>query len=516
MIIPDSITTIGYYAFSSCDKLTSVNISDSITTLEAGVFSSCLKLENISFGNGVTTIGNGAFSGCTSLKELIIPDQVTTIHNSAFSSCHNLTHLSIGKGVTTVEKGVFSNCYMLSEIYFNAESMNDLSNSDQIFSSAGTKGDGIRFIIGKDAKRIPYNLFSISNKDDVQANVVTVEFEEGSTCSIFGDFSFNIADTLTNVYIYDVAVWCNTRYGHYQLMSWIDNLYLNGELVDELVIPEGVTEIPSYAFYGSSISSVSIPDSVTEIGYYAFANCKKLSSISLPDNHTYIGEFAFANCINLMTVTIPKNLAYLEPTVFDGCVKLVEICNLSNIDLSEYGDITKYALNIYSDTEGEKRTSVTDDGFVSYSDRHVCYLIGYIGDETHISVPYYRYIIEIYPYAFYGNSTLESVELPSSVAKIGEHAFYGCDSLTSIEFWADPTRFTYIDSDIIESDRASAVDIYYFGTYEDLEKVTNGTDYLSHNSVKMYFYTEREPVDLPKDENYGYWYRDWEGNIIVW
>ena len=80
-------------------------------------------------------------------------------------------------------------------------------------------------------------------------------------------------------------------------------LYLDGELVTDLVIPSGVTRIGQHAFEGCvSLASVTIPDSVTSIGERAFYSCDSLTSITIPDSVTSIGDFAFDFCESLMAV----------------------------------------------------------------------------------------------------------------------------------------------------------------------------------------------------------------------
>ena len=86
-IIPNSVTTIGKYAFSGCISLTSINIPNSVTTIGEDAFSNCHSLTSINIPNSVTIIGEGAFYCCDSFTSINIPNSVTTIGNFAFSGC---------------------------------------------------------------------------------------------------------------------------------------------------------------------------------------------------------------------------------------------------------------------------------------------------------------------------------------------------------------------------------------------------------------------------------------------
>ena len=88
--IPNSVTTIGDWAFADCDSLTSINIPNSVTTIEDWAFAGCDSLTSINIPNSVTTIGKGAFSHCDSLTSINIPNSVTTIEDGAFVRCINL------------------------------------------------------------------------------------------------------------------------------------------------------------------------------------------------------------------------------------------------------------------------------------------------------------------------------------------------------------------------------------------------------------------------------------------
>lgn len=95
-----------------------------------------------------------------------------------------------------------------------------------------------------------------------------------------------------SVEITDLTKWCGIAFG-----SWDANplcrggrLFLNGEEVVDLKIPEGVTEIKNFAFYGCcGLRSVTIPNSVTKIGHEAFKGCDSLMNITIPESVTAIG-----------------------------------------------------------------------------------------------------------------------------------------------------------------------------------------------------------------------------------
>jgi len=114
--IPDSVTSIGDYAFDGCKSLTSVTIPDSVTSIGNYVFYNCSGLTSVTIGDSVTTIGNRAFSSCTSLTSVTIPDSVTSIGDSAFYKCDSLTSVTIGDSVTTIGEWAFSSCTSLTSV----------------------------------------------------------------------------------------------------------------------------------------------------------------------------------------------------------------------------------------------------------------------------------------------------------------------------------------------------------------------------------------------------------------
>ena len=120
-----------------------------------------------------------------------------------------------------------------------------------------------------------------------------------------GEEAFSGCSGLTAVHITDLSAWCNVRFSDYMSNPtyYAHHLYLNGEEIINLVIPEDVTCIGSFAFYECfAMKSVTVPNSVTSIGSYAFCNCSKLTKIDIPNSVTSIGEGTFAGCIFIKEV----------------------------------------------------------------------------------------------------------------------------------------------------------------------------------------------------------------------
>ena len=114
--IPDSVTSIGDSAFYNCSSLTSVTIPDGVTSIEGSAFSGCSSLTSVTIPDSVTSIGESAFFDCSSLTSVTIPDSVTSIGSYAFCDCSSLTSVTIGNSVTSIEGSAFSGCSSLTSV----------------------------------------------------------------------------------------------------------------------------------------------------------------------------------------------------------------------------------------------------------------------------------------------------------------------------------------------------------------------------------------------------------------
>lgn len=143
-----------------------------------------------------------------------------------------------------------------------------------------------------------------------------------------GSSAFQNCSNLKRVYISDIAAWCEMDFSDVNSCPLIygAELYLNGEPVKDIVIPDGVTRIPDFAFNNcTSLTSVVIPDSVTEIGKGAFYECTGLTEITIPGSVKEIGELAFCDCSGLKKVILQNGVSRILQAAFVRCTSLTTI-----------------------------------------------------------------------------------------------------------------------------------------------------------------------------------------------
>ena len=357
------------------------------------------NITSVIIENGVTSIGNFAFYGCTGLTSVTIPDSVTSIGSSAFRGCSGLTSITIPDSVTSIGSGAFYGTTWYNNlpnglVYAGKFAYNykgTMPANTSITIKDGTKG------IAASALRDCTGLTSVTIPDSVTS---------------IGEWAFYGCTRLTSVHISDIAAWCNIAFSSdgSNPLECAHNLYLKGVRVTDLIIPDGVTSIGSYAFdYCFGLTSVTIPDSVTSIGSCAFYNCTGLTSVTIGYSVTSIGNYSFYGCPVKVGLT-------------GNCVWV--LCADGALTISGNGAMEDYASSAHSPFVAGITSVVIEEGVTSIGN----YAFADLPNLTSVTLP--STLTRIGDHAFENASALTAITIPAGVTEIGEDAFAGCENLT--------------------------------------------------------------------------------------
>lgn len=365
------------------------------------MFYNCNGLLSISLPTGTVKIENYAFNDCNNLKQIIIPDACTTIESNSILHCKNLESISLSSNVNYFDCTILQDCPNLNSIH--------VDEANPYFVSE----DGILY--SKDKKTI-----------------VGYPMGKGT--------SFEIPSVVTII-------------GHYAF---------RGSQLEDIVIPEGVTEIQSNAFLlCRNLTSIVIPNTVISIGSHAFDGCANLSSVALSSNLETIEAFAFGNCANLHSIDIPKSVKKINGSAFFSCTFLKELTvDEENVYFTTDNGVlyTKDMKKLIKCPAALYATSfqipdgvevLDEDAFDECKNIQQFYLpqsVKTIGNSTFkncsmssINLP--QTTSSLGSYAFHGCDQLESFVIPDSIEKLPACLFLGCDSLSYVYIPANVKSF---------------------------------------------------------------------------
>lgn len=377
--IPNTVETIGEKAFENNEYVETIVIPKSVKQIEPYAFWGCENLETVVLGSGLTEVGDFVFTNCKSLESISLPEGIRSIGIQAFADCVNLKDIYIAPEVTRIHETAFDGCYQLI-----------------IHCEKGSVADDYSETFYEKQEEMP----EYEDVDDYEADEDTTEEIVVETPEV--------DDNSESAYLGSTQVVGN------QAVVFLDNTslqVLDGELIvqEEEAQQQEKKGIPKYtivdgrivadqAFYrNQALQNVAIPEGVTEIGQFSFAR-SSVTQVTVPEGVTAIGYGAFYHCDALTEVTLPQTTELVEPKAFEH---------------------TAWVANFREEAE--------EDFLISGG-----VLVAYAGTDARVRIP--EGVRVIAGEVFEGHYEITEVYLPDSLVSIGEAAFENCRCISTVHF----------------------------------------------------------------------------------
>lgn len=367
-----------YYKITDAANLTvEVTFRGSSQYTYSGEYSGVVTIpETIKYNDeeySVTSIADDAFYACADLTKVVIPKSVVSIGDDAFFECSSLTNVSMAEGITTIGAGAFIRCTSLSSI--------TMPNS-----------------------------------------IVSVGYGAFAGCS-----------RLTGVYIKSLSAWCNIDFHSKDAnpLYCAKVLYLGYSVLEDVEIPNNITEIKKYSFINCALlQSVIMGENITKIEESAFEDCVTLSNLTMSKNVTYIGDEAFRGCSELTNLVLPEKLKTIRFFAFYGCGKITSLTIPSSVtSIGAYAFSNWVGLKDLCIEDGEEHLccNLTPSATFTYED--------WFFEDSPIENLYVGRNLSGYTFSYvYGDwrSTLRTVEIGNGMTSIPNYMFDSCSKLSSV------------------------------------------------------------------------------------
>ena len=389
-IIPDSVSSIGNYAFYSCTGLTTVQIP-----------------------NNVTSIGECAFYG-TNIKTLILGTGVLSIGNYAFSTHPQKTIWLTNTPPTNYYNAQGSINYVANNQYSGLSNMKEYKFLSSIFEV-----DGIKYV-------------PISPSDRT-CDVIDCVYDESSK-----DININPKVSYKGIVMNVLNVMPYSFYGNNYLQKVnYDNssnickyVFYGCQNLQTAILNKNIRGIEEYAFCGcSSLKDIIIPDSVQSVGQYAFSECSSLPGFVLPSSTNSIGNYVFSGCKSLKVVILSDNKTESVLSIgSNGNNPLFADCPLDSVYIGRnisYNKNSNYGYSPFYRNTSLRSVVITDkEEEISENEFYGCTNLKnvQIGDG----------VTTIANWAFSGCASLQHFAFGTQVKTIGKESFSDCTAVTAI------------------------------------------------------------------------------------
>ena len=317
IIIPDSVTSIGAFAFHNSILLKHVVLPNKTTPLGIGAFKGCLSLEEISIPETINKIPAQLFQDCPRLRKVNLPKEIVSIGDHAFCNDEKL-QLELPNGLVSIGACAFKNCLSIKDIYVPASVKKIKKNAflglSQVLETIKVDPLNTYFTSGKDA-----NVLVNYHTGDVLLGCKNSRIEQGVRCIY--KYAFAYCDGLKSISLPDTVskiedgafIGCNNLHEiKLGIVSKIGkSAFANTPSLESVVLPTSLTEIEEKAFFNSGLKALRFPNSIAKIGRFAFDNCKQLEELYFPATFTFHAIGNFINCPNIKHIEVdPKNQVF--------------------------------------------------------------------------------------------------------------------------------------------------------------------------------------------------------------